>query len=360
MSSKDSSNCSQSEFGNRFRIHAAIYLLIDYFLRIDAIRIEGVEDIVFFLNEDNSNSQVLIQAKSVVNPMIDFKNVLKNLRKALSTLAMNYSKDKDNIEELIMVTNSHNPFKIEENNFFNKDEPVKKQYALLNQDMQQRILDYVKKDGLTIDLNKFSIQMIPYESNDETKKMAHIIGHVKEFITSLDIEDFNWSVDNISKEIIRHWSDMFYENATKSNMTITIKKERISWEIIVFIVEENELFFSDFSLLYEGFQFSYKIHLILKHIFRGESTNYGYVTKILYDFNNYYTQKTNKKLKLINPDKAIIKLYIEEKWDQFEEPIELNTESETEKKRAIQFIIFSIICQKSKIMKIKEKLQLCE
>lgn len=99
-------------FGYDFQVNAAIVLMIKNIEELKSLRLEGdYEDIELELE---NGSYILAQAKSVVGASWDFKNVRKNLKKALMTLSEGSKNLK--IKELILITNSLNPLK-EKNNY---------------------------------------------------------------------------------------------------------------------------------------------------------------------------------------------------------------------------------------------------
>lgn len=99
-------SAADSLFGFSFQVNAAIVLMLENIKDLKSLRLEGEkEDIELYLND---GSFIFAQAKSVVQSSTDFRNVKKNLKKALVTLSEASEKSKD-IRELIYITNSPNP-----------------------------------------------------------------------------------------------------------------------------------------------------------------------------------------------------------------------------------------------------------
>lgn len=96
-------------FGFDFQINAAIVLMLENINDLESLRLESdLEDIDLTL----SNGQhILAQAKAVVNGSTDFQNVRRNLQKALTSLSE--ACQSADAKQLILITNSLNPFKDE-------------------------------------------------------------------------------------------------------------------------------------------------------------------------------------------------------------------------------------------------------
>ena len=100
-----SSNASSSAGGWEFQSNAAIMLMLKNIENASKVKVEGdTEDIEITF----SNGKMLLsQAKAVTNPD-DYSNVRKKLEAGLRTL--NSSAKLENVEQLVFVTNSPNPF----------------------------------------------------------------------------------------------------------------------------------------------------------------------------------------------------------------------------------------------------------
>lgn len=93
-------------FGFDFQVNAAIVLFLENVKQVEKMRLEGdYEDIEIQLD---SGEMVLAQAKAVEKASSDFRNVRKNLKKALTSLSE--ANEKANARDLIVITNSPNPF----------------------------------------------------------------------------------------------------------------------------------------------------------------------------------------------------------------------------------------------------------
>lgn len=100
-----SSNATASAFGWEFQSNAAIMLMLKNIESASKVKVEGeTEDVeITFTN----GRMLMAQAKSVINPD-DVSFVIDKLEAALKTL--NKASQIANIEKLVYVTNSPNPF----------------------------------------------------------------------------------------------------------------------------------------------------------------------------------------------------------------------------------------------------------
>lgn len=101
-------------FGFDFQVNAAIVLMLKNIKELSSLKLEGeYEDIELKLED---GSYILAQAKGIEAASSDFRNVRKNLKKALNTLSEG-SRDIE-VRKLILITNSLNPLNEETNIFF--------------------------------------------------------------------------------------------------------------------------------------------------------------------------------------------------------------------------------------------------
>ena len=93
-------------FGFDFQVNAAIVLFLENVRDVKSLRLEGnYEDIEIELD---NGEYILAQAKAVERASDDFANVRSNMKKAITSLSE--ADHKVRAKELIMVTNSPNPF----------------------------------------------------------------------------------------------------------------------------------------------------------------------------------------------------------------------------------------------------------
>lgn len=188
-------NASSVVFGFDFQVNAAIVLMLENIKNLQTLRLEGNnEDIELeLINGD----YILAQAKSVVNSSSDFRNVRNNLNKALHSLSDGAKKIK--AEQLILITNSPNPLNDDESRPLFSEE-AHREFSSLPESSQRIIRDFVDKIEQPLDLNKFMIQILPFETDNEIERYKKVRNHVDEFVYDIKI-----NAPGIQKKIFEIW-----------------------------------------------------------------------------------------------------------------------------------------------------------
>lgn len=146
-------------FGFDFQVNAAIILMLENISDLKSLRMEGnYEDIDLTLN---SNKHILSQAKAVQNSSSDFRNVRRKLQEALVSLSE--ACQKVDAKQLILITNSPNPFNDDGSRsiFW---QPTHRTFATLPPSAQTIVTDYLDKIATPLDLDKFTVQVFPFET----------------------------------------------------------------------------------------------------------------------------------------------------------------------------------------------------
>lgn len=129
---------------------------------LESLRLEGnYEDIELKLE---NNQYILAQAKSVEKSSTDFRNVRANLKKSVKTLSE--ASQKVDAQKLILITNSPNPLNEEASRsiFYG---PAHRSFSSLPDSSQGIIKDCLDGIKQPLDLNKFQIQILPFETDDD-------------------------------------------------------------------------------------------------------------------------------------------------------------------------------------------------
>lgn len=157
-------------FGFDFQVNAAIVLMLENIKELKSLRLEGNEEDIELILEDNK--KILAQAKSVENASSDFSNVRANLKKALTTLSE--GSQKVDATQLIFITNSPNPFndKNSRNVFWG---PTRRPFSTLPSSAQKIVVEYLAKIDDPLDLQKFTVQVFPFETDDEAERYKAVM-----------------------------------------------------------------------------------------------------------------------------------------------------------------------------------------
>ena len=195
-------------FGFDFQRNAAIVIMLENIKEMRSIRLEGNEEDIE-INLENGQ-KILAQAKSVEQSSSDFRNVRANLKKALITLSE--GEQKTDASQLIFITNSPNPFKDNASKSVFGGLPTHRTFSNLPPSAQKIIEGYLQKIEHPLNLDKFTIQVFPFETDDETERYKAVMQCINDFIGSLNT---NLS-DGLGKRLLTIWHDSIFINGTKS------------------------------------------------------------------------------------------------------------------------------------------------
>ena len=187
-------------FGFDFQVNAAIILMLENVKDFKTLRTEGnYEDIEIELN---NGKYILAQAKSVEQASTDFRNVRSKLKESL--ISLSEGNQKVNAEQLILITNSPNPLNEEQSrNLFLGT--AHRSFNSLPQSSQELINKYLKEISQPLDVNKFMIQVLPFETDNERERYKIVKQYVDEFIAELEI-----NVSGIGHKILPFIENKFF------------------------------------------------------------------------------------------------------------------------------------------------------
>jgi len=209
-----STNASSSAFGWEFQSNAAIVLMLKHIKVASAVKVEGeVEDIEITLD---SGKVIYSQAKAVFNPHDDFRHVIDNLKAGLKTL--NTAGAMANVEQLIYVTNSPNPFNNQKTRSAFCGSLTSRKYSEIPKVCQQQINNICEAEGYTFNKNIFSIYVIQFDGDEENKYKV-IKELINEFLNSVGLGD-----RGLGKDMLDIWRLMFSANASQRNTSLPITK----------------------------------------------------------------------------------------------------------------------------------------
>lgn len=194
---------------------------------VEKLRLEGnYEDIELELS---SGEMILAQAKAVEKASADFTNVRKNLKKALMPLAE--GGENVNVRELIMITNSPNPFNDDQSRsaFYGH---AHRQYETLPPSAKKIVDGYLSKMDKELDTNKLKIQVLPFETDDEAERYKVIMESINAFVGNL-----NTNISGIGQKLLETWHWQVFDNGGKKDVAIKLSKKDIIWPILVKITE---------------------------------------------------------------------------------------------------------------------------
>lgn len=234
-------------FGFDFQVNAAIVLMIENIEDLKSLRLEGnYEDIEIELE---NNQYILAQAKAVERSSSDFRNVRKNLEKSL--ISLSEGNQKVDAQRLILITNSPNPLNEEASrSIFWGD--AHREFLSLPESSQELIRRYLDNINQPLDTDKFMIQILPFETDNDIERYKVVKRVVDDFIG-----DLNLNIPGLGKKLLSIWHEEVFENGTKKDAAIQLKKKDLISHAIIPIAEEYSLNEVQQGMLLSAFAWGY-------------------------------------------------------------------------------------------------------
>lgn len=268
-------------FGFDFQVNAAIVLMLENIRELRSLRMEGNhEDIELTLD---NNRKILAQAKAVERSSSDFSHVRENLKKSL--ISLSEGAQKTDAQQLILITNSPNPFNDAGSRSIFAGLPTRRAFSTLPPSAQKIIQKYVDDIDNPLDLQQFTVQVFPFETDDETERYKAVMQVINDFIGSLHA---NVSY-GLGKQLFEVWHDDIFINGTKKDSGIQLDKKSIIWPILVL---ETDISRCDDSFLE---QFDIGVYDEVVRLY-GKTIDsccerIDFFTKILYDYTQFSGSK---------------------------------------------------------------------
>lgn len=301
-----SSNATASAFGWEFQSNAAIMLMLKNIEKASKVKVEGEsEDVeITFLN----GKMLMAQAKSVMCPD-DISFVISKLEAALKTL--NKASRTANVEQLIYVTNSPNPFN-DIATMYKFSSPLNMvPFSELPMSCQQTIGDICSTNGYSIDTSMLTVCVMQFHGESEDERYKVLQSLTMEFLNSLGVDKVSAS------QMLSLWQNSFRVNASQRTSIIT--KESMVWPIIAIQCEVRE---TDVEL--EDYDESDVAEVLQKYraVINNNSERFEFVSTVLSDFNDFYPAMKSKER---------VERFISERWEQYKNDFDLkNADSITE------------------------------
>lgn len=324
-------------FGFDFQVCAAIVLMLDNIKDMKSLRLEGnQEDIELKLSDDK---YILAQAKAVVHSSYDFANVRANLKKALTSLSE--GNQKVDTKELIFITNSLNPFNEEASRaiFYG---PTYRSFWDLPPSTQKIITDYLSDIDNHLDSSKFSIQVIPYETDNDKERLKVVMQTITDFIGTLNVDSAG-----LPQRLFEIWKNSIFINGSKADADICLDKKDIIWPIIV-IVTDVERMDNPLQDLFDPSEYD---EIVRKYKSEIDSLceRIEFFTKVLWD---YSTFKGSRK-----PSEKPLE-FIEKMWKNYSPEFDIEGMSPEIIEGLTKIVLFSILRRKYQIDSIKREVNL--
>ncbi|HCR82759.1 MAG TPA: hypothetical protein DIW07_04980 [Lachnospiraceae bacterium] len=323
-------------FGFDFQVNAAIVLMLENVQELESLRLEGEEDIELKLED---GTEVLAQAKAVEKASSDFRNVRANLKKALASLSDGAREC--NAKELILITNSPNPLNDDNTRsiFFGD---AHRTFESLPESAKALINSYLAEVEAPLDTNKFKIQILPFETDDDLERYKVVYSAVDRFVGSLRL-----NISGLGSEILKIWQSDVFRNGTRKKEEIRLNKKDIIWPILV-VATDVERYDEQFMEVFDDALYD-EIIAQYKDVINSCCERYEFFAKVLSDYQSFeFNGSRNDKCKQ----------FAFSQWEHYSEEFPLvNADYET-KKGLIQVILYQIVRNRLKINRIKQEVRL--
>lgn len=327
-------------FGFDFQRNAAIILMLENIKELQSIRLESKnEDIELKLA---NNQKILAQAKAVEKSSCDFSHVRENLKKALTSLSEGASNT--TVQQLIFITNSHDPFNDSGSSSIFCGFSTHRTFSTLPPSAQKIVKDYLAKIENPLDLQKFTIQVFPFETDDDVERYKAVTQAVNDFIGSLDS---NLS-PGLGNWLLKVWHDDLFINGSKKDPSIELSKKDIIWPILVRETDISRCDDDDFLN-----QFEIGIYEEISHLYSGiinsSCERIEFFTKILYDYIQFQSTK--------NPMEKC-KDFIDHYWENYKSEFSSGNIDAQTLEGLTKIILYNVIRRRITIGKIKKGVNL--
>ena len=207
-------------FGFDFQRNAAIILMLENIKDLRSVRLEGNEEDIELTMENGQ--KILAQAKAVEKSSSDFSHVRENLKKALTSLSE--GAQKTDAQQLIFITNSPNPFNDADSKVVFGGYSTRRFFSNLPPSAQEIVRKYLVGIEHPLDLQKFTVRVFPFETDDETERYKAVTQVVNDFIGDLKINNVP---SGLGRHLLQVWQDDILINGSKRDASIQLNKKDI-------------------------------------------------------------------------------------------------------------------------------------
>lgn len=318
-------NASASAFGWDFQANSAILLMLENIRDAKCVRVEGVDEDIEITLQDKT--KVYVQAKAVEKPD-DTSHVIEKLTKALETLS-DAAKNGDG-SLFTYVTNSSNPFNNQRTlSYFTGRTHLS--FDELPDVAQNKINEIIQKNEYTdLDVHKLDVRVIPFYGNDLKNRYKEIQACVNEFLAEMNVD-----VQGISTDIMGIWQKDLFQNATQSDTTISISKEKMIWPLIVLVVDKTAA--NEYKANFNDDEIG-EIEQKYKMIINQNTMSYDMISRVLSDHRK--SKKTQK-------------LFVADQWRNYLDIVSTIEADDDTKESLVKIILYRILTQRKCIRDIK-------
>lgn len=328
-----SSNATPSAFGWDFQSNAAIMLMLKNIEKASKVKVEGLtEDVEITFT---GGKMLMSQVKSVVKPD-DYSHVKEKLEAGLRTL--NNAAKLSDIEQLVFVTNSPNPFN-DTTTMFKFSSPLNiVPFSELPVVCQQTITDICLSKGYDFDTTLLTVCVMQFHGENDDERYKVLSSLTTGFLNNLGVRKIS------TEQLLTLWQHSFAVNATQLSTSIT--KKRMVWPVIAILCEVGE---DDAEL--DDYDESDFTEILQKYrsVINNNSERFEFVTLILSDYNEFHPEMKSKER---------TKKFINENWENYKDCFDLRSADQTTEEMVICLTVTNVLRSRRVIADIKGKVKL--
>ena len=326
-------------FGFDFQRNAAIVLMLENIKDLRSVRLEGNEEDIELTLENGR--KILAQAKAVEKSSSDFSHVRENLKKALVSLSE--GAQKTDAQQLIFITNSPNPFNDTDSRGVFGGLPTRRSFSNLPPTAQEIVNNYLGDIENPLDLQKFTVQVFPFETDDDTERYKAVTQAVNDFIGNLNV---NVSY-GLGKWLLQVWHDDIIINGSKKDASIQLDKKDIIWPILVYETDINRCdddFLNQFDIgVYD------EIVRLYSSTIDSCCERIEFFTKILYDYTQF--PSTKKQMEKCQD-------FIDHSWENYKSEFSSDGIDDETLEALTKIVLYNVIRRRITIDKVRQGVNL--
>lgn len=328
-----SSNAMPSAFGWDFQSNAAIMLMLKNIVKASKVKVEGQsEDIEITFT---GGKMLMSQVKAVVKPD-DYSHVKEKLEAGLRTLN-NASKLSD-VEQLVFVTNSPNPFN-DTKTMFKFSSPLNiVPFSELPTACQQTIGNICSSKGYDFDTALFAVCVMQFHGESEDERYKVLSTLTTEFLNNLGVHKIS------TNQLLTLWQHSFAVNA--SQLTTSITKKRMVWPVIAILCEVGE---DDAELANYDECDAAVILQKYRSVINNNSENFEFISRVLSDYNEFHPEMKSKERTT---------KFIDGNWENYRDFFDLKSADSATEEMTIHLTVTNVLRSRKVIAEIKGKVKL--
>ena len=244
---------------------------------------------------------------------------------------------------MIFITNSPNPFNDADSRDVFGGLPTRRSFSNLPPTAQDIVKKYLGDIDKSLDLQKFTVQVFPFETDDDTERYKAVTQAVNDFIGNLNV---NVSY-GLGKWLFQVWHDDIIINGSKKDASIQLDKKDIIWPILVYETDINrcdEDFLNQFDIgVYD------EVVRLYSSTIDSCCERIEFFTKILYDYTQF--PSTKKQMEKCQD-------FIGHSWKNYKSEFSLDGIDDETLEALTKIVLYNVIRRRITIDKVRQGVNL--